>query len=74
VYGRNVNRKGNIYNLRIRRGSSVWHVVALRVASLLDRSAQAREVLRERRGREEKTSYYRVNFGWGCVLGDVVVM
>lgn len=52
-------------------GSSVWHVTVLRVASLLDRSACAREVIKERKGREEKIYYYRANFGRGCVLGDV---
>lgn len=72
MYGRNVNRKGNIYNLRIQWGSGVWHVVVLQAASLLDRSARAREVIRERKGREEKTCYYRANFGRGCVLGDDV--
>jgi hypothetical protein len=27
----------------------------------------------EEKRREEKTSYYRANFGRGCVLGDVVM-
>ena len=57
----------------ITRVSSVWHVVARRVASLFDRSARAREVIREWRGREEKTCYYRANFGRGCVLGEMVM-
>jgi len=47
--------------------------MVLRVASLLDRSAWAREVIKERKGREEKIYYYRANFGRGCVLGDVVM-
>lgn len=51
VYGRNVNHEGNIYNSRIRQGSGVWHVMALRVASLLDRSARVRGV---KGGKREK--------------------